>query len=65
MKEALETTHEKKDAQLDPIKNETKINSNSEEDRTEAITLLCPTHWTVSAKSLSSIMSNYSYLREL
>ena len=65
MKEALEKTHEKRNAKLDAIKNETKINSNSEEDHTEAITLLCPTHWAVSAKSLSSIMNNYSYLNEL
>ena len=65
MKEALEKTHEKRNAKLDAIKNETKINSNSEEDHTEAITLLCPTHWAVSAKSLSSIMNNYSYLKEL
>ena len=74
MKEALETTHEitklikktqKRDAKLDAIINEAKIISNSEEDHTEATTLLCATCWTVRAKSLSSIMSNYTYLKEL
>ena len=66
MKEVLETTHEitklikkapKRDAKLDAIKNEAKIISNSEEDHTKAITLLCPTCWTVRA--------NYTYLKEL
>ena len=74
MKEVLETAHEitklikktpKRDAKLDAIKNEAKIISNSEEDHAEAITLLCPTCWAVRAKSLSSIMSNYTYLKEL
>ena len=73
-KEALETTHEitklikespKRDAKLDTIKNEAKIFSNSEEDHTEAITLFCPTRLTVLAKSLSSIMSSYTYLNKL
>ena len=74
MKEVLKTTHEimklikktpKRDAKLNAIKNEAKIISNSEEDHTDTITLLCPTCWTVRAKSLSIIMSNYIYLKEL
>ena len=72
MKEPFETTHEitnlsikspKRDAKLDAIKNEAKIVSNSEEDHTEAITLLCSTRWTVRAEPSSSIMS--TYLKEL
>ena len=72
MKDALEITHEitklikkspKRDAKLDSIKNE--AITNSEDDFVESITLLCPTRWTVRAKSLGSIMSNYTYLREL
>ena len=73
MKEVLETTHEitklikktpKRDAKLDAIKNEAQIIWNSEEDHTEVIPLLCPTYWTVRAKSLSCIMSNHTYLKE-
>ena len=73
MKDALETTHTitklikkspKRGSKLDAIKNEAKIISNSE-DYTEAITLLCPTRWTVCAKSFSSIMMNYTYLKKL
>ena len=71
---ALKQTHEitklikkspKKVAKLDAIKNEVKIISNTEEDHMEAIILLWSTRLTVCAKSLSSIMSNYSYLKEL
>ena len=74
MEEALETTHEitiltkklpKRDAKLNAVKNEAKTISNSEEDHTEAITLLCPTRWTAPVKSLSSIMCNYTYLKKL
>ena len=74
MKEALETTHKitklikntpRRDAKLDAIKIEAKIISNSEKDHTEAITRLYPTCWNVEAKSLSSIMNNYTYLKEI
>lgn len=73
MKEALEITHEitklikkspKRDSKLENIKRESKIESSLEEN-IETITLLCPTRWTVRAKCLGSILSNYSYLREL
>ena len=74
MKDALETTHEitklikkspKRDAKLDAIKKEAMTILDFDEGRVETITLLCPTRWTVRAKSLSSIMSNYTYLKEL
>ena len=74
MKEALETTHEiaklikkspERGAKLNALKNKAKIISNSEKNHTEPITLLCPTRWTVRAKSLNSIMSNYTDLKKL
>ena len=74
IKEALETTHEitkiikkspKRDPKLHAIKNKVKVISNTEEDHTEAIVLLCLTRWTVRRKFFNSIMSNYTYLKEL
>ncbi|XP_057292603.1 zinc finger MYM-type protein 1-like [Hydractinia symbiolongicarpus] len=73
MKDALETTFEitklikkspKRDAILDAIKKEA-ATINSNENRIETITLLCPTRWTVRAKSLGTILRNYTYLKEL
>ena len=70
MKEkALEITHEitkltkkspKRDAKLQSLKNQSEDDS-----KTQKITLLCPTRWTVRAKSLNSIISNYSFLQDL
>ena len=64
MRDALDTTLEitklikkspKRDSKLDEIKSEAKVIS------VETITLLCPTRWTVRAKSLNSVMSNYTF----
>ena len=63
MKDALETTHEitklikksaKRDTKLEKLKKEADI-ENFEKGSIETITLLCPTRWTVRAKSLGSI----------
>ena len=75
MKESLETTHEitklvkkspKRDSKLKNIKTAAEID---EEDSTVkkkvTITLLCPTRWTVRAKSLSSIIENFEELKSL
>lgn len=73
MKDGFETTFEitklikkspKRDTKLDAIKKEAVI-VNPDENHIETITLLCPTRWTVRAKSLSSVLSNYTYLKEL
>ena len=69
MKDALETTHEitklikkspKRDAKLQSLKTQSEDDS-----KTQKITLLCPTRWTVRAKSLNSIITNYSFLQDL
>jgi len=74
MKDALETSHEitklikkspKRDAKLDVLKKEANIQSESDENNIETISLLCSTRWTVRAKCLKSVMSNYAYLKEL
>ena len=42
------------------------MKSQSEDDsKTQKIALLCPTRWTVRAKSLNSIITNYSFLQDL
>ena len=42
------------------------MKTQSEDDsKTQKITLLCPTRWTVRAKSLKSIFTNYSFLQDL
>ena len=73
MKDALETTHEitklikkspKRDTKLEKLKKEAEI-ENSDQGKIETITLLCPTRWTVRAKSLGSIVSNFNFLEEL
>ena len=74
MRDALDTTLEitklikkspKRDSKLDEIKSEAKVISDEYVGDVETITLLCPTRWTVRAKSLNSVMSNYTYLIEL
>ena len=74
MKEALETTHEitklikkspKRDAKLESLKKEMDVTDDSDKSQIETVTLLCPTRWTVRAKSLGSIISNFSFLKDL
>ena len=73
IKESLETTHEitklikksqKRDGKLNEIKESIKIEDGDENDAM-TITLLCPTRWTVRAKSLNSIADNFDYLQTL
>lgn len=72
MKNALGTAYEvtklvkkspKRDAKLKELKNN--IDKNSDEGSTTNITLLCPTRWTVRAKSLRSIIDNFEDLMTL
>lgn len=69
VKEALETTHEiskvvkcspKRDVQLETLKKNV-----DDEDPAGNIRRLCPTCWTVHAKSMQSIVANYEKLKEL
>ena len=68
MKDVLETTHEitrlikyspKRDAKLGQMR------KSSERQLQCGILLLCPTRWTVRADAMTSVISNYSVLREL
>ena len=75
MKNALETTHEitklikkspKRDSKLKDIKTAVETEEeNSENTKNISITLLCPTRWTVRAKSLRSIVENFDDLKTL
>ena len=74
MRDALDTTLDitnwiknspKRDSKLNEIKSEAKAISDEYFGEVETITLLCPTRWTVCAKSLNSLMTNYTYLIEL
>ena len=74
MRDALETTHEitklvkkspKRDTKLGAIKKAFETEDDANGVMAETITLLCPTRWTVRAKSLGSIINNFEPLKEL
>ena len=71
MRDALEITKlrkkaPKRDSKLDSIKKVSKTESEEDDSvKSERVMLLCPSRWTVRAKSLGSILNNFGYLREL
>ena len=69
IKEALDTTHEitklikkspKRDAKLESLKTEMEVADETDQSPVETVT-----RWTVRAKSLGSIISNFTFLKDL